>query len=443
MPRPLDRLDEAIGHVGVERAHELVAALDAGSRGRRGARTPRPSRARCSRRRPPRPRSQRAVRTRSSSADASSSVCTPWTPGPSMPGRSGRTGRAPVATRSWSNSRWNVRCAGVVADLDLARGSRSMRHHLVVQAHVDALLAVLLRGAGDEVVERRPPHRRRGTGCRRRSSSSTTPARGPRSRGTAAAGGPAMAAAMPAGVAAHHDQPLHHAQGGYRPGAWEDRAVAVREDCRHYSTRTTRSGRGRAALPRRHGRGHAVRLPGALPLLRAPVDHRRRLAALRPPRRRPDRDLAARSRIELAPAAQEHVGLGRAPRAGRAPARPGRGRRTRPARGRRRRRGRAARACVVAVHRGHAGGGEHARGVHDRSAHERQRVGALLARRPRPAAPGAAAPRRRPPPRPRRGRPPAARAAARRRATRPSARPRTRCTHAGSATSTAATRSSA
>src|SRR3546814_20636546 len=41
--------------------------------------------------------------------------------------------------------------------------------------------------------------------------------------------------------------------------------------------------RGRAALPHGHGRGHALRLPPRLPLLRVPLDPRRRLAALRPP----------------------------------------------------------------------------------------------------------------------------------------------------------------
>src|SRR5690349_685786 len=40
------------------------------------------------------------------------------------------------------------------------------------------------------------------------------------------------------------------------------------------------------ALPGGDGRGGAVRLPGALPLLRVAVDHRCRLAALRPPRGR-------------------------------------------------------------------------------------------------------------------------------------------------------------
>ena len=103
----------------------------------------------------------------------------------------------------------------------------------------------------------------------------------------------------PGGVATDDHQPVcHRAQttdgspsaGLFRPVRRESaavgeraklRAMAVRQDCRHYSTRTAASGEQVQRCRVDANEKAPVRLPGVLPVLRAPVHHRRRLAALR------------------------------------------------------------------------------------------------------------------------------------------------------------------
>ena len=66
-----------------------------------------------------------------------------------MPGRSGRTGSPPVAMQQLVVAEAADRAGVLVEHLDLARREVD-RRGVVVGAHVDAALAVLLRAAGDE-----------------------------------------------------------------------------------------------------------------------------------------------------------------------------------------------------------------------------------------------------------------------------------------------------
>ena len=198
-----------------------------------------------------------------------------------MPGRSGGSGRDPVATWSWSNVDRDRALAGVVAHLERAAGEVDAEH-LVPQPHVDAVLAELRRGAGDEVVEggdvaRHEVRDAAGRVARPRPFSSATISRyGCRRRAC-------MAAAIPPA-----SPPITTSRSataaGYPGGPCETSGHGRAEGLSpllhpHHALR-----RHRAALPGRRGRGGAVRLSRRLPLLRAPLDHRRRLAALRAPR---------------------------------------------------------------------------------------------------------------------------------------------------------------
>ena len=199
-------------------------------------------------------RGTRDVRARSSSALASSSVCTPRTWSTSMPGQVGAGGAGAGGDVELVEAEVEGALVLVVAHLHRPP-VRVDADHLVVEAHVDAvLLAELLRACGPPGRRATPPRRRPGTGSRRPSSWSTRPSRGPRSRGRAAGVGPAWRPPCP--PASPPITTSRSAIGWQATGAPRARLprMAVREDCRHYSTRTTPSGEVVQRCRVEHGR---------------------------------------------------------------------------------------------------------------------------------------------------------------------------------------------
>ena len=91
--------------------------------------------------------------------------------------------------------------------------------------------------------------------------------------------------------------------------------MAVRRDCRHYSTRTTPSGDIVQRCRVDAAEVAPFACPAGLPLLRGPLDHGRRLAALRARARGLD---AAAVSPAAGGGAQDHVGLGGPPHQARA-----------------------------------------------------------------------------------------------------------------------------
>ena len=211
------------------------------------------------------------------------------------------------------------RAAGAAWSRTSTRARRQVdAQHLVVEPDVDAvLLAELLRACGRRGRRARRRRRRRGTGCRRPSSSSTRPSRGRRSPGRAGAAGPGMAAAMPAGVAA--DRPPAGPPCGReatRAPVGDFRAWP----CARTAATTPPAPRRRGEVVQRCRVDAAEATPFACPEHCLFFEPRSITDAGWQRFDRPTRTTSRRGRADRpsAAAAQEHVGLGRAPHAARA-----------------------------------------------------------------------------------------------------------------------------
>ena len=276
--------EQALGHVGVEGAHQLVGALDQGDLG-----APADERLGHLQADVAAADHDHATGTGTcgrgrASALASSSV---WTPLDVVEvdarevgaGRAGAGGDVQLVELERDGA-----LPGVVAHLDACgRPGRCRATSCRSRTSMRCCSRNSSGDAGDQVVERRHV-----------AADEVRDAAGGVARPRALLEGDDLQVGLPAaglhggrhaaGVATDDHQPLSHGPQATRAPMRDFRAWPCARDCRHYSTRADAVGRRRAALPgRRRRRWRPFACPEDCLFFEAPLDHRRRLAALRDP----------------------------------------------------------------------------------------------------------------------------------------------------------------